>query len=194
MATMFFIVAYRNQRSLVTTPASRAEDAATLLSAVIGLVRTTRTVGHRRTQALGPSGTPYAVLKALSSGDARAGDLATTLNVSPSVISRALVPLEQAGLIERRHDADDARAWRLTLSDLGRQTVEEQHAEYVRLFTESLGDWDDDDLRTATKVLTRLEQVIAEQAESYHAAGHRPLPLAPQPLAPQPPAAQKVTA
>ncbi|SES32978.1 DNA-binding transcriptional regulator, MarR family [Pedococcus cremeus] len=172
----------------MSIPASRTDDAADLLSAVLVLVRTARAVGHRRTQALGPSGTPYAVLKTLAACDARAGDLATALGVSPSVISRALVPLEQAGLIERRHDADDARAWRLTLSDLGRQTLEEQHAEYVRLFTESLSDWDDDELRNATKALIRLEQVIGEQADSFRTA-HNPIPLA----APTP-AAQEVTA
>jgi DNA-binding MarR family transcriptional regulator len=192
----------------MSIPTSRTDDAADLLSAVLVLVRTARAVGHRRTQALGPSGTPYAVLKTLASGDARAGDLATALGVSPSVISRALVPLEQAGLIERRHDADDARAWRLTLSDLGRQNLQEQHAEYVRLFTEALADWGDDELRDATKALTRLEQVIGQQADSFRTA-HLPLPLAapspaapspaaPSPAAPSPaapsPAAEKVTA
>jgi DNA-binding MarR family transcriptional regulator len=177
----------------MSIPASRTDDAADLLSAVLVLVRTARAVGHRRTQALGPSGTPYAVLKTLASCDARAGDLATALGVSPSVISRALVPLEQAGLIERRHDADDARAWRLTLSDLGRQTLEEQHAEYVGLFAESLADWDDEELRTATKALTRLEQVISQHGDSFRTA-RNPIPLAPQAPAPQTPAAQKVTA
>jgi DNA-binding MarR family transcriptional regulator len=203
IATIFLIVAYCNQRSAVSIPASRTDDAADLLSAVLVLVRTARTVGHRRTQALGPSGTPYAVLKTLASCDARPGDLATALGVSPSVISRALVPLEQAGLIERRHDADDARAWRLTLSDLGRQTVEEQHTDYARLFAEALADWDDDEMRNATNALTRLARVIAEQADTFRTA-HNPLPLpAPpsktqplpaQPLPTQPLAAQEVTA
>lgn len=158
----------------MSTDASRTEDAAALLSAVMVLVRTSRAVGHRRTQALGPSGTPYAVLKTLSQGETRAGDLATALAVSPSVISRALVPLEQAGLIERRPDTDDARAWRLTLSDLGRATLAGQHAEHVRLFVGAIADWDDDELRAATDALTRIEQVIATHAESFRTA-HRPL-------------------
>ena len=193
------------------TDASRTEDAAALLSAVTLLVRTTRAVGTRRTQALGPSGTPYAVLKTLSQGEARAGDLATALAVSPSVISRALVPLEQAGLIERRHDADDARAWRLGLSDLGRQTLAEQHAEHVRLFVDALVDWDDEELRSATRSLSRIEQVIAAHAESFRTA-HRPLripalheesappkPQQPEPQQPEPspqpePSEQRVTA
>ncbi len=166
----------------MSADASRTEEAAALLSAVIDLVRTSRSVGHRRTQALGPSGTPYAALKCLSQRDARPGDLATALGVSPSVISRALVPLEQAGLVERRHDAGDARAWVLTLSDLGRQTLEEQHAEHIRLFVDAVADWDDEEIRTATTALTRVEKVIARQGDAFRTA--------PNPI----PAPQKVTA
>lgn len=163
----------------MSTDASRTEDAAALLSAVMVLVRTSRTAGHRRTQALGPSGTPYAALKALSHGDARPGDLSVALGVSPSVISRALVPLEQAGLIERRHDTGDARAWVFTLSDLGRRTLEEQHAEHIRLFVEAVADWDDEELRSATRALTRIERVIATHAESFRTA-RNPIPPVPQ--------------
>jgi DNA-binding MarR family transcriptional regulator len=119
------------------------------------------------------------VLKCLSQRDARPGDLATTLAVSPSVISRALAPLEQAGLVARRHDAGDARAWVLTLSDLGRQTVEEQHAEYLRLFVDAVADWGDEEIRSATTALTRVEQVIARQGDAFRAAPH-PIPPAPQ--------------
>jgi DNA-binding MarR family transcriptional regulator len=157
---------------------AREPEAAALLSAVIRLVRTSRSVGQRRTQALGPSGTPYPVLKTLARGDARPGDLATALGVSPSVVSRTLVPLEQAGLVQRRHDAADARAWVLTLSAEGRRTVDEHHAQHVRLFTEALDDWDDEELRAATSALTRLERVLAEHAESFRVAPH-PFPTAP---------------
>ncbi len=76
---------------MATTGPSRSDEAAALLGAVSRLVRTSRSISHRRTQSLGPSGTPYAVLKTLSGCDARPGDLAAALSVSPSVISRALV-------------------------------------------------------------------------------------------------------
>src|SRR3954463_11408520 len=90
--------------------------AAELLSALSQLMRTSRSVAQRQTQNLVPSGTPLGVLKALSDGDARPGDLATRLCVAPSVVSRAVVPLEASGLVERRHDPADARAWRLRLT------------------------------------------------------------------------------
>jgi DNA-binding MarR family transcriptional regulator len=150
----------------VPVETARAEEAAALLGAVVRLIRTSRSIGHRRAQALGPSGTPFAVLKTLAAGDARPGDLAASLAVSPSVISRALVPLEQHGLIERRHDAEDARAWVVTLSPQGHETVQAQHREYVRLLADAVGDWDLEDLRAATRALTRVEALFADQADA----------------------------
>jgi DNA-binding MarR family transcriptional regulator len=146
------------------TTTARGDDAAALLGAVSRLVRTSRSISHRRFQTLGPSGTPYAVLKVLADGDARPGDLATRLAVSPSVISRALAPLEQHGLIERRHDVDDARAWVLALSDTGRDTLDAQHREYVRLLADAVADWDPADLRATTAALTRVEELLSSQA------------------------------
>ena len=95
------------------------QPAAELMSALTQLMRTSRATAHRQSQSLGPSGTPLGLLKALRDGDARPGDLAVRLCVAPSVVSRAVVPLEASGLIERRHDPDDARAWRLGLTALG---------------------------------------------------------------------------
>ena len=162
---------------------TRSEEASVLLGAVSRLVRTSRAIAHRRAQSLGPSGTPFAVLKTLAGSDARPGDLATALSVSPSVISRALVPLEQHGLIERRHDAGDARAWVLTLSAQGRKTLEAHHQEYVRLLTEAIADWDVAELRTATASLVRVEQLFCDYAEQFRntltstdVAGLRALP------------------
>lgn len=152
---------------MATTGPSRSDEAAALLGAVSRLVRTSRSISHRRTQSLGPSGTPYAVLKTLAGCDARPGDLAAALSVSPSVISRALVPLEQHGLVERRHDSGDARAWVLTLSAQGRQTLEAHQQEYVRLLTEAVADWDLDDLHSATEALIRVERLFCEQAEAF---------------------------
>ena len=168
---------------MASSDPTRSEAAAVLLGAVSALVRTSRSIAHRRTQSLGPSGTPFAVLKALAASDARPGDLATALAVSPSVISRALAPLEQHGLIERRHDAGDARAWVLTLSPRGRQTLEAHHQEYVRLLTEAVGDWDLEELRSATAALVRVEQLFCDYAEQFRntitstdVAGLRALP------------------
>jgi DNA-binding MarR family transcriptional regulator len=165
---------------MASSDPTRAQEAAVLLGAVSALVRTARGIAHRRAQALGPSGTPYAVLKALALADARPGDLAVALSVSPSVISRALVPLEQHGLIERRQDAGDARAWVLTLAPHGRQTLEAHQQEYVALLAEAVADWDLEELQSATTALVRVERLFCDYAEQFrHRIAHTDVPTLP---------------
>ena len=99
----------------MTVTDERQQDQRTVATAdlldVLGrLVRTARATSHRHQAEYGLSGTPLGILKALAVADARAGDLAARLQIAPSVVSRAVVPLEQAGLVERTTDPDDARA------------------------------------------------------------------------------------
>jgi DNA-binding MarR family transcriptional regulator len=159
------IVAFGNQGDPMST-LSHDREAADLLAALVRIVRTTRSLAHRRTQAMGPSGTPYSVLKVLAEGEARPGDLAARLCVSPSVVSRALVPLEALGLIERRHDDEDARAWRVALSEHGRRRLEAQQREYVSALADALVDWDAEELRVATCSLTRLDDVLTANGDA----------------------------
>jgi DNA-binding MarR family transcriptional regulator len=80
-----------------------------------------------------------------------AGDLAGRLSVSASVVSRTISSLEHNGLVERRQDPDDARAWRIGLSELGRRRIEEQHQEYVSILSSALSDWEPDEVAAATR-------------------------------------------
>ena len=146
------------------------QPAAELMSALTQLMRTSRATAHRQSQTLGASGTPLGLLKALRDGDARPGDLATRLCVAPSVVSRAVVPLEASGLIERRHDPDDARAWRLGLTARGAARLAEVQAAYVERFTELLSPWDEHDIAEAARLMTLLEQTLA----------HAPLDISPE--------------
>jgi len=146
------------------------QPAAELMSALTQLMRTSRATAHRQSQTLGASGTPLGLLKALRDGDARPGDLAIRLCVAPSVVSRAVVPLEASGLIERRHDPDDARAWRLGLTARGAARLAEVQAAYVERFTELLRPWDEHDISEAARLMTLLEQTLA----------HAPLDISPE--------------
>ena len=140
------------------------QPAAELMSALSQLMRTSRAAAHRHSQSLGPSGTPLGLLKALRDGDARPGDLAGRLCVAPSVVSRAVVPLEASGLIERRHDPDDARAWRLGLTARGAARLSEVQAAYVERLTEMLEPWDEQDVTEAARLMTLLEQTLAHSS------------------------------
>ena len=131
-----------------------------LLDAVSRLVRTSRAAGHRHQTEFGLSGTPLGILKALASGDARPGDLALRLQIAPSVISRAVVPLVQTGLVERRTDPEDARASRLGLTRAGRRRLEEARQDFAERFTPLLDDWDRTDVTELTRLMNRLEDTV----------------------------------
>ena len=50
----------------------------------------------------------------------RGGELAARLGVEPPTVSRMLGRLEGCGLLERRRDPEDARSFRVCLTDRGR--------------------------------------------------------------------------
>jgi DNA-binding MarR family transcriptional regulator len=146
------------------------QPAAELLTALSQIMRTSRSVAHRQNQNLGPSGTPLGLLKALRDGDARPGDLATRLCVAPSVVSRAVVPLEASGLVERRHDPADARAWRLGLTGAGAERLGAVQNAYVQRFTQLLEPWDEHDVTEAARLLTLLEQTLTQATDDVSSA------------------------
>ena len=51
-------------------------------------------------------------------------ELADRLDIEPITLCRIVDRLEEAGLVERRRDPDDRRAWRLHLTDKGVPLVE----------------------------------------------------------------------
>jgi DNA-binding MarR family transcriptional regulator len=136
-------------------------------------------VSHREQSAYGFSGTPFGILKALGAGDARPGDLAGSLQVAPSVVSRALVPLEHARLVERRVDPDDARAARVGLTATGVQRLAEAHEQLVARFADLLDSWDAADIEALAQLLRRLDATIdtdpatprPQRAPGLHRAG-----------------------
>lgn len=153
----------------------RTAGTAELLDVLGRLIRTARAAGHRHQAKYGLSGTPLGILKALSTAESRAGDLAGRLQIAPSVVSRALVPLEQAGLVERRHDPDDARAARLGLTDAGRDRLESARREFSDRFTPLLDTWDAADVATLTRLMDRLESTLTEGLDlGSPAHGSRP--------------------
>ena len=141
------------------------DAAADVLQSMVHLIRTTRAIAHRQTDELGITGTPLGILKKLAAGDARPSDLACVLQIAPSVVSRAVVPLEKAGLVERRPDPADARAWHLALTDLGRERLSARQ-EYVNVqFAAILADWEPDDVAQLAALMHRLDLAIAERSD-----------------------------
>ncbi|MET1006475.1 MAG: MarR family transcriptional regulator [Propionibacteriaceae bacterium] len=136
------------------------KTAVELFGSLSALLRTTRAIAQRGRES-GATSTSLGVLKTLQHGDLRPGDLATGLHVVPSVISRAVAPLEQEGLLERKVDPADARASLLGLTDLGRERVERVQRVFVDQLSQTLDGWTDDEAAQAAAVLFRLEQAFS---------------------------------
>lgn len=152
---------------------------ADLLDALGNLIRTSRAVSQRHHSGYGFSGTPLGILKLLGRGDMRPGDLALTLQIAPSVVSRALVPLEQAGLVERHPDRADARASQVGLTEAGRAHLQEAASQLVQRFTGLLDQWDAEDIDSLAQLLVRLETTICVDLDL---SGPRPQDGPPRPL------------
>jgi len=67
-------------------------------------------------------------------------DLAAAVGLTPSAVTRALIPLEKVGLISRKADRHDARVGYAVLTAAGRQRVEEALETAEMISQESVAD------------------------------------------------------
>lgn len=70
----------------------------------------------------------------VTGGEVRMGDVATALRIDPSTATRTVARLEEAGLVERRRGAADARAVVVAATDAGLAV----HAATVASATEAM--------------------------------------------------------
>jgi DNA-binding MarR family transcriptional regulator len=137
------------------------DQAASLLEALVSLVRETRAIAHRDA-ARSVAATPIAILKLVSESDPRLGDLANKLRVKPSVASRAVAALEHEGYVARMADPDDARACRIRITETGREHLEHREGWALDVIARTLADWSPEDAEQSVRVLRRLEDSVSE--------------------------------
>lgn len=109
----------------------------------------------------GLTGTKFGVLGQLYRGDARMSRIAEHLDVSASVVTRAVQSLEEDGLVRRRTDPDDARAVLLSITDDGAAHLLQRRAAVVDLFAARLADWSGPDADQVLATLARLRTDLA---------------------------------
>ena len=148
-------------------PVGAVDHAVEVLSALSGLIRTSRAAGRRLQDDLGASSTPLAVLKAVAreDGNDRPGELAVATGVAPSVVSRVLARLEDEGLVTRRRDEVDARACHLVLTGAGEAPLRRVQRETAAVLHDALVDLPADDLARLPRLLTELERALAHATE-----------------------------
>ena len=140
-----------------SAPADPAEQLAdTLHSAAIRLLRKLRR--EDTAASLGP-----ARLSALSvvvyGGPLRISDLARAEQVRTPTMTPIVVALEEAGLIERQADQNDARASILKATPRGRRRMADARARRVRVLAESLRALPDSERRVLEKAAVLLRRV-----------------------------------
>lgn len=146
------------------------KDAGRILSEMVQISRTFKSSGQRsRDQGL--TGTSFGFMQYLRHCDARLGDLAHRLFVSAPVASRAIDSLEADGMVQRRTDPQDARAFLISITDRGRAKLTESEGQVVRRFAQALADWTPDDAGQAIGILKRLNAHLGEAIQDPGSSG-----------------------
>ena len=137
---------------MLTSPESAA-----LVDQVVRLQRIMHRLKQNPPGAGSADRSAHVLLFTLShAGPMRLSDLAATVHVDASTVSRQAAQLVTEQLLIRQPDPEDGRASVVALSDAGRRLVEEM-IERRRAFIDStVADWSADDLRTFTALLHRF--------------------------------------
>jgi len=143
------------------TPAPSAAVAA-LEQQLSRLFSTAKTLVRDRAVSVHPELSPggYMALATLvRSGPQHAGALASSLFVDKSVISRIVRQLIDLGLVERRADPQDGRAFFLAATPAAVRRVDAIRDGHRRSLHEFLADWDPADITELTELLARLNGI-----------------------------------
>ena len=118
-----------------------------------------RAIHHRQTAAIGVDVTRagYAILRTLAEGgDLPMGQLAKRSSMDPAAANRQVRVLEDAELVERVTDPDDARLAVARLTTKGRRTHDRIVALRVEQMTDVLDSWSEHDCTELVRLIDRL--------------------------------------
>ena len=98
------------------------------------------------------------------------GTLADLLEVEPITLGRMIDRLEDAGLVERRRDPGDRRAWRIHLTDKAGPVLERLHVIADEMFEIALADLGDAARAELVRSLGQIRERLLEEPEEMEAA------------------------
>lgn len=87
-------------------------------------------------------------------------ELARSQRLSKNTISAHLRALEERGLIEREIDPDDLRAFRIQLSEEGRQTVRHTLPVHINFLNELVGELTEAEIEQLEQLLEKLHRSL----------------------------------
>ena len=95
-------------------------------------------------------------------------DLAEALEVQPITLARLIDQLAEAGLVERRPDPEDRRAFRLVLTRAAKPVIAEIRGLAAQTWGDAIGDVGEARMAQFAKTLAELKQNLLEN-EHVHA-------------------------
>jgi DNA-binding MarR family transcriptional regulator len=133
-------------------------DAPARLRAVVGKLSRRLNAAAR---GEGLTHTQHSVLGVIArSGPSRMTELAEIESVNPTMLSRVVAHLDEAGLVRRRPDPDDRRAGLVEVTALGRRTHDRLRADRGRLLADGLSRIDPDQRAALEAALPALEALV----------------------------------
>ena len=99
-------------------------------------------------------------------GELPAGELAAAARLTPATVTQMLDHLEECGHVARARSEVDRRVVACSLTAQGRGEIQAKREAWRGRWEQALGEVPVEDLRAATRVLTRLRAVFEEAPEA----------------------------
>lgn len=100
------------------------------------------------------------------------GGIAELLEVEPITLSRMIDRLQEAGLVERRADPADRRAWQLFLTDKAAPIIAQLRAYAEELFEEALEGFDKTEEQQLNALMARVHQNLSQRNDECGVRAH----------------------
>jgi DNA-binding MarR family transcriptional regulator len=151
------------RQSTVAPSGAEAVDGATQVG--ISFKRVTAAVRRlrgRETRSPGElSDAQYSLLFGLrEESELSTRELASLADLSPATTTEMLEALEAAGLVHRHRSQVDRRVVLTSLTDRGRDLVEERRARFEPLWRAALQEFSEEELQTTARVLEHLAEMF----------------------------------
>ena len=106
-------------------------------------------------------------IQSVEDGSIGVVDLARSLGVTPSIVTRQVQELEAEGLLRRRNASRDRRRTQIHLTARGRRAFEQLHERAHELQARVLDGLRDEEIATACHVLSHLRMAIETRRNKF---------------------------